>query len=317
MRNFFILVWGGLTAVGTGILIAYLLISGWNSLVPSLTNGKAAEMLKKTMVFNAAEEEDAIMIAAHSELLKGDITAKSYFVRNITGTTTLAYTGEFVPVGGGSVIAEKDAETMMPIASITKLVTAVIVNENIPPNARITLTRDIVGVYGNTANFKVGETFKAQDLMYPLLMVSSNDAAEAFARYSGRNNFIKAMNDFAQEIGAYRTYFADPSGLSKFNVSTAKDVALILEWIAKNRPQIMATTQLKTKTIRDHTWVNPTHFLSWTNYAGGKNGYTTEANRTAASLFRIGKNNELYAVVILGSKSRDSDEFKLLNKIKQ
>lgn len=316
MKSFFILVFGGLSAVGAGIFGAYLIVNIWNAVIPGFLNGKAAEMIKKTIVFNAAEEEDAIMVAAHTELLAGDITAKAFIVKKISASTTLASSGEVSP-GPGIVVAEKESETMMPIASITKLVTAIVASEKISPNARITLSREIVNVYGNTAGFRVGETFQAGDLMYPLLMVSSNDAAEAYARYLGRKNFIQAMNDFAQDIGAYRTYFADPSGLSKYNVSSAKDIAIILEWIAKNRPQLLSITGLKSKTIRDHTWVNPTHFLAWTNYVGGKNGFTTEANRTAASLFTIGKDDELYAVVLLGSKSRDSDEFKLLNKIKQ
>jgi D-alanyl-D-alanine carboxypeptidase len=148
-------------------------------------------------------------------------------------------------------------------------------------------------------------------------MVSSNDAAEALAQDYGRAQFIAKMNEFAQYIGAYRTSFADPSGLSEKNVSTASDIALILEWLRKNDPGVIAVTMLKTKTVRTHTWTNPTHFLSWSNYAGGKNGYTDEANRTGAALFTIGKAKDIYAVVILGSSARDADMIKLLGKIKE
>ena len=173
----------------------------------------------------------------------------------------------------------------------------------------------ILVTYGNTAQFRVGETFTAADLLYPLLMVSSNDAAEAYAQSYGRKKFIAAMNDFTQSIGAYRTSFSDPSGLSPRNVSTASDLATILGWLQKNDPEVIAVTQLKSKTLGSHTFVNPTHFLSWSNYAGGKNGFIPEANRTGASLFTMGKSKDLYAVVVLGSASRDSDEAQLLRKI--
>jgi D-alanyl-D-alanine carboxypeptidase len=100
------------------------------------------------------------------------------------------------------------------------------------------------------------------------------------------------------------------------NVSSANDLVLILKWIEKNDPGIMDITKLKSKTVRAHTWVNPTHFLNWSNYAGGKNGYTPEADRTGAALFAMDHGTNLYAVIILGSESRDADVVKLLAKIK-
>ena len=165
--------------------------------------------------------------------------------------------------------------------------------------------------------FKRIDTFEASDLMYPLLMVSSNDAAEAFALAYGRPEFIRAMNNWAQSIGAYRTYFADASGLSAKNVSTATDLVLMLDWIRNNDPAIFDISLMKSKTVRSHTWVNPTHFLSWSYYSGGKNGYTTEANRTSASLFTLGKHGNIYALVVLGSDNRDADVVKLLGKVRE
>ena len=252
--------------------------------------------------YSAADEEDVINAAAqslpHSEV-KG-ITADAYSVKDITT---------------GAVIAEKNSFQLLPIASLTKLVTAIVARKFIPDSAHVVITKKVMQTYGNTASFKAGETFSAGDLMYPMLMVSSNDAAEAYAQYYGRTQFIQTMNDFAQSIGAYRTYFADPSGLDPRNVSTANDLALILNWIRINDPFILATTELKTKTIRTHTWVNPTHFLSWSYYIGGKNGYLPESDRTNASLFKWGANGDVYAVIVLGSSQRDADTIALLKKI--
>lgn len=253
--------------------------------------------------YTAAQEEeliDAAMKSLPSTAVK-KVKATAYYVKDLT-------TGE--------VVLQKDALRLLPIASLTKLVTAEVARQRMDPSDRITLTPSVIATYGNTADFHAGETFTAGDLLYPLLMVSSNDAAEAYAQKYGRAAFIRAMNDFAQSIGAYRTYFADPSGLSPENVSSAADVALILDWVRRNDPDVIAITDLKTKTLRSHVWFNPTHFLNWSYYIGGKNGYTDEADRTTASLFRLGAKGDIYAVVILGSENRDADIVSLISKIK-
>jgi D-alanyl-D-alanine carboxypeptidase len=204
----------------------------------------------------------------------------------------------------------------MPIASLTKLITAVVSKQLISDNAKVKITNDIISTFGNTAQFKIGETFQAEDLYYPLLMVSSNDAAEALARNYGRQKFIQAMNTFAQSIGAYRTTFKDPSGLSPDNRSTVNDLVTIFSWIQKNEPKLIEITQIKTKTVRVHTWTNSAHFLSWSNYLGGKNGYTDEAKQTSIAVFYMGQDKVPYITVVLGSRSRDADILKLLGKVK-
>jgi len=333
MKHFFYVLFGGLGAIFFGIMIAYVTKVAWQITIPYLMKAKAPSLsvslpnfpsssavtsvavsqpkegtfissLKRTIRYTANEEED-LMNAATMSLTNGsvkEVTATSYLVTNLTDNITTV---------------THNADKLLPIASLTKLVTAVVAKEVIDPEERVMITKSIMNTYGNTAFFKIGETFRAGDLMYPLLMVSSNDAAEALAQDYGRDKFIKKMNEFVQKIGAYRTSFADPSGLSEENVSTANDIALILNWLRKNNPDIIAMTTLKTKTLRSHTWNNPTHFLSWSNYVGGKNGYTDEANRTGAALFTMGKAKDVYAVVILGSSARDADVVKLLGKVKE
>ena len=319
MKHFFQVVFGGLFAVGTGVLVAYAGTYFWHIVRPHVqtsstelqasfdtTDEQSSSIAStsQTVRYTSTEEED-VFNAASQSLPKGSdkrITSHSYLVQDISRDVT---------------IAEYNPDTIQPIASITKLVTAVIARKYIPSDTHITITRNIMATYGNTAQFQVGETFTAHDMLYPLLMVSSNDAAEAYATSYGRIKFLQAMNDFVQLIGAYRTYFRDPSGLSPENVSTPHDLALILKWIVQHDPEIIDITTLKSKTLRSHTFVNVTHFLSWSYYAGGKNGYTTEANRTAAQLFRLGRDNDLYAVIALGSNIRDADMLNLLKKIEK
>jgi D-alanyl-D-alanine carboxypeptidase len=335
MKQFFIIVFGGLSALGIGVGFAYGIKSAWpiispaiqairipsanfsfladvfssasvsmkSTVSPGTTDGTSISGLSRTVRYTASEEEDLISTASLSlpSITDANVTADAYLVTSLNKNDTPAM---------------HNSDKIVPIASLSKLVTAIVARREIDPSARITITRNIMSTYGNTALFKVGETFTASDLYYPLLMVSSNDAAEAYAQFYGRAKFIQAMNDFTQSIGAYRTYFADPSGLSPLNVSSANDLVLILKWIEKNDPGIMDITKLKSKTVRAHTWVNPTHFLNWSNYAGGKNGYTPEADRTGAALFAMDHGTNLYAVIILGSESRDADVVKLLAKIK-
>jgi D-alanyl-D-alanine carboxypeptidase len=321
MKTFFYTFIGGLTAVSTGVLLSYGAIFAWRHVVPDTSflksdivttiasaistdsaDGTVVNGLVRKVSYSASEEEDIINSALYSLPRTADkkVTASAYIVKNISR---------------GEVSTEYNADTLFPIASITKLVTAVVARRLIAPNEHIVMTKTFMATYGNTAQFVVGETLRADDLLYPLLIVSSNDAAEALAQFSGRKKFISAMNEFAQEIGAYKTYFADPSGLSPQNVSTAQDLAIILKWIYENDRKVIDITAIRAKTIRAHTWINPTHFLNWTNYIGGKNGYIPEANRTAASLFTVGKYKNVYAVVILGSDTRDVDELRLLDKI--
>lgn len=323
MRQFFNVLFGGLFAIFFGIAIAYGGALGWQTLKPSISkisgisfsnvaavlvappiDGTSISGTKRTIRYTASEEEDLINAASQALPFSSNkgIGAKAYILKNLTNDDTTT---------------EHNANQLLPIASLTKLATAVIARQLIDPNERITVGRNVMATYGNTAGFRVGETFKASDLMYPLLIVSSNDSAEAFALAYGRTRFIKAMNDWAQSIGAYRTYFADASGLSALNVSTANDLAIMIDWIRKNDPKIIEITSLKSKTIRSHTWVNPTHFLSWSYYIGGKNGYTTEANRTGISLFALGKNKNIYTIIVLGSSNRDSDVLKLLGKVRE
>lgn len=230
---------------------------------------------------------------------KSSITSPAFIITNVDDDTALL---------------EKNADKLMPIASITKLVTAVVASEVFDKDKYIEITKGALATEGDTGSFKLGEKLKVKEIFYPLLMVSSNDAAEALARSYGRSGFINRMNDWVNSIGAYRTYFRDPSGLSPDNVSTARDIATIASWIKKNKPEIFDITMTKTKVVRSHTWTNPTHFLNISAYEGGKNGYTPEALLTNISLFSLGDPKKTYAVALLRSSDRDNDTLEALRE---
>ena len=244
------------------------------------------------------------------------LTGQSISALATSSVTALAYSVQ--SLDKDNVLVERNAETLLPIASVTKLVTAIVAKKLFKDSDTVDITTRAFMTEGNTANFRIGEKIKVKDILFPLLMVSSNDAAEALAQgydqKHGKGSFVKEMNEWVGSIGAYRTHFRDPSGLSPDNISTAHDLSLIAKWIKEHSPEIFDITLTKSKTVRFHTWNNPTHFLSLSSYTGGKNGYTTEAHSTNVSLFSLGSPARLYSVVILGSKQRDKDTITLLNE---
>lgn len=229
--------------------------------------------------------------------------------------TAIAYSVQ--SLDRNNVLVDRDSERLLPIASVTKLITAALARQLFTDKDIIEITRSVLVTEGDSGRFKEGEKYKIDEILYPLLLVSSNDAAEAIAqaydKKNGSGSFVKLMNQWTNSIGAYRTYFRDSSGLSPQNVSTARDLSIIAKWIHDNDPEIYKITLTKSKTVRTHTWNNPTHFLSFSSYVGGKNGFIPEAKLTSVSLFTAGTPQRLYSVVLLGSQQRDKDALTVLN----
>jgi D-alanyl-D-alanine carboxypeptidase len=244
--------------------------------------------------------------AASATIAPAAISASSYLVVMLNASSSFPE----------KIIAEKDSQRALPIASLTKLATAVVAANLLDADAVIAITPKILSTYSDDpGGFRLGEQLRVSQMLYPLLMVSSNDAGEALAQSypQGRAWFIKAMNDWAYSIGAYNTYFADPTGLSSENISSAHDLAIMLAWIYLHRPDLVAITATKVKSIGSHTWTSPTQLLNLSSYVAGKNGFLPEAGQTSVSLFNIDK--KLYVIAALDSAHRDQDVVNLLQKI--
>jgi D-alanyl-D-alanine carboxypeptidase len=230
--------------------------------------------------------------------------------------SALAYSVE--SLDKGNVLLEKDASKPLPIASVTKLITAVVALNLFRDTDTITITGKMLDTEGDTGHLRLEEKYRISEILYPMLLVSSNDAAEAISQSydssHGKGAFVGAMNGWVKSIGALHTSFRDASGLSPQNVSTAHDLSLITKWIKENKPLIFDITLTKAKTIRTHTWINPTHFLNLSSYSGGKNGFIPEARLTNVSIFSLGEPKRLYAVTLLGSQNRDKDTLAVLNQ---
>ncbi len=242
-------------------------------------------------------------------------------------TTNLRVSAKAYLIGdldNGKIIAESNGTTTYPIASVSKLMTILVAKNAEDFQDTTTISKTVVSTYGTQGELKVGEKIKVGDLEYPLLLESSNDAAEAFAEYYGLPKFINLMNQKASSIGMINTHYEDPSGLTPKNISTTEDLFKLARYIFQTTPAIFDTTRVRQYAILHHTWTNANHFLALDNFIGGKNGFTDEAQQTTVSLFNVqlgnaqggdgGKHN--IAIVLLRSQNRENDVYTILNYIR-
>jgi D-alanyl-D-alanine carboxypeptidase len=146
----------------------------------------------------------------------------------------------------GAILWTKHADVARPIASLTKIMTAMLVLEHTDPDDVVTVAPEAVFApdefgAGSTAGLRAGERLRVDDLLYALVLGSANDAAEALAIHVSGSipAFVQAMNARAAELGMHATRFASPHGLDDDGVSTARDV-LRLALAARTEPRLRA-----------------------------------------------------------------------------
>jgi gamma-polyglutamate biosynthesis protein CapA len=210
----------------------------------------------------------------------------------------------------GEIILAKNEDQQFPLASVSKLMTASVAEELMGPDDIAKVSKKALSTYGKNGNLKVGEKIKITDLIYPLLLESSNDAAEIIAEYFDRNIFIKRMNQEAQKLELSKTTFEDPSGLSAKNQSTVSDMFKLAGYLNQKNPDLLEITTKRSYSNKKHHWSSTNQFLHESGYLGGKSGFTDPALQTVVSLFSIplSQNGERHiAITLLQSKDRYKD----------
>jgi D-alanyl-D-alanine carboxypeptidase len=231
--------------------------------------------------------------------LSADISSQA---QQITATSSSGSTATVAPNVGASEILIADLQTgtsfyslnanqRWPMASISKLMTAVIATDGLDPNDRITITTQMTAVDPSENILHVGDTYTVEDLLHVMLLPSNNVAATALADFYGYANFTAAMNAKAQAWGMTNTYYDDPSGLSAANESTPGDLLKLAQNVYKSYPQILAITREPEATVQNITTGQQVVIKSINNFAGtadflgGKTGYTDQADGNLLSLF--------------------------------
>ena len=220
----------------------------------------------------------------------------------------------------GEVLYAKNANEVRPIASLTKLMTAMVFLER-PAGwqKEINITKNDKDI-PVTVGLKDNETTTVKNMWFAMLTKSANDAAKAIARISGLNtlDFVKRMNSWAKELDLKKSSFADPSGLNPKNVSTAMDTAIMAR-AAFTYPDILQATGTKetkitTNTNREIAIKNSTTlFDSDLKIDAAKTGYTTEAGRCQIIRARGDLRNVIVVVLGSGSGRHTTDAYDLGN----
>ncbi len=192
-------------------------------------------------------------------------------------------------MSGRRILHDVNGERKLPMASLTKIMTALVVIENCDLEEKVKISAESTGVEGSSMYLKAGDVYTVRQLLYGLMLCSGNDAATALALYVGGDvdSFALRMNKRAAEIGLRNTNFVNPSGLDATqHYSTAYDLALLTATALDNETfaQIVATKQY---TIGDKTLVNHNRLL-WRldGCIGVKTGYTRSCGRCLVSAIK-------------------------------
>lgn len=229
-----------------------------------------------------------IPLTAHAQV---DVSAQSAMLLN--GNT-------------GDIVFEKDAYTQRPIASLTKVMTAILALEATELDDIVTISAEAAGQEPSSCPLTAGDQLSMQDLLHCLLLQSGNDAAWQIAEYVAGNvpDFVQMMNNKAKSLGMNQTQYSNPSGLDEpsSQLSTAYDQALLMRYAMTNpqfreiagRSFYQTTTALgiplswrhKNRLVRNIDWV-----------VAGKTGFTRRAGRTLISVGEV-DGRQLIAVTL-------------------
>ena len=227
----------------------------------------------------------------------------------------------------GYVFFQKEPNKILPIASLTKLMTSIIAFDKISPEAKIKISEKAVLTGGSSfARLREGEIFKRNDLIQLMLMASNNQAAFALAQSLSSTGsvkkFVESMNKKARKLHLKSTYFLEPTGLSPKNESSALDLFKLAKYVFLKYPEIF---YLQKKPERDicseeygeticHHLVNIDLFVKRNDFLGGKTGYTDQAGGCLISIFRW---KEPVVMIVLNSKDRFGDTEKMFTWLKE
>ncbi|MFH1714387.1 MAG: serine hydrolase [Candidatus Nealsonbacteria bacterium] len=226
--------------------------------------------------------------------------------------------------GQETVLFKKNANGRMPIASLTKLMTAKVVFDEYDLEKEITVSKEAVLQEEDLGQLVSDRVYQVEYLLYPMLIESSNDAAFSLAAdYEGmtENKFVSLMNKKAREMGLLDTSFFNTTGLdpnkkeseNEINLSTAFDLANL----AKNLLDNHFLWEITTTQIYDQYGpvLNNTNGLlaQVSGITGSKTGYTKKAGSCMLLVLRAPKNKGVIINILLNSKSRSEEMKRIIN----
>ena len=200
-----------------------------------------------------------------------------------------------------TIIEGKDIYYTQSVASISKIMTAILAIENLELKNKIYVDNIIESSYGSSVYLKKGTWITTQDLLYGLMLRSGNDCALVLAKAISKSidNFVILMNSKAKEINMKNTIFNNPHGLDEIdggNISCSYDMALLQSYALDNEIYRKITSTKSYKSEDYGLWVNKNKILKQYNLAtSGKTGYTKKAKRTLVTSAKL---NDLEVIIV-------------------
>jgi len=275
--------------------------------VPILVNSTENALLGLQIPQNNAEVagvQKYLSPPVSANLPVPEISARGVFIKDLT-TDTILY--------------QRDANIPLPIASTTKIATALVASEYFQPNTALTV-KDGAAVSGAKVGFFKDESLSFRSLLYGMLLNSGNDAAYVIAENypGGVLGFVSAMNKKVAKLNLQNTHFTNPAGFdSSDHFSSAADLALITEEALKNSQlsRIFATKETEVLSLDKkykHKLLNLNKLLSSvTGVLGIKTGYTSLAKENLVTL--VERDGHRILMVVLGSDDRFGETTSLID----
>ncbi len=224
---------------------------------------------------------------------------------------------------GKKFLYTKNIKEKLPIASLTKIMTAIIALESFDLDEIVTISKKAVMTEGENGHLIIGEKLAVRDLLYIMLIESSNDAAVALAGQI--DDFVVLMNEKARGLKLENTNFTESTGISQWNYSTVSDLIELTNYSFNKEPLIWQIFTIKDTEIfsQDKKF---RHYLENTNQLlgefpqmiGGKTGFTEEAGGCMLTMVELSDNPGQYLItVILGAENRELETKKLIEWAQQ
>lgn len=238
----------------------------------------------------------------------------------VVGPSTHAQSAALIDVTSGRILYSKDGDKEMRIASLTKIMTAIVAIEEGKLDAKVKVSPTAFAKEGSSIYLKLGEEMTLENMLYGLMLRSGNDAASAIAEHIGgsEEGFVLLMNKKAEQIGLTHSHFMNPHGLdAEGHYSTANDMAKLTAYALHNPvfKRIVATENKSAPNPNEsweYSWHNKNKMLGLYEGADGvKTGYTKKAFRCLVS--SATRNGQQLAAVTLNDGDDWNDHAKMLD----
>jgi len=274
-----------------------------------------------TGLIYASSDAGALTLQQQINIISSEIHNLKSLLKSMESTEAVTANAYIVmDAESKKIILEKNSGQQYPIASITKLMNAVVTLENIDTKTTVRLTKAMLKPAGHSPSLFLNSKISVGNLLKASLIQSVNDAAQALSNAVGAGKFVNLMNQKAKVLGMENTVYYDAHGLNPKNVSTADDLAKLANYIYQKHPEILDITKDNNFWLPDAKgkllkFKNLNNFYIMPDFIGGKTGRLIEAKETMASLFVI--NGKPVIVVVLYSGNAQADTLKLVESAKK